>query len=386
MTNFPGANRRVPDLFNLILINKEIAALEEDVLDARYIGEKEITVNDTAFTNTTIATPVELNNTEVGTADFATNTEAVVTPGNTLTHNSTTTTFTIVHDGTALFANTDVVTVISNNGSLNIGASTTISVLTTMTLDALVTAINLDTATTGIRGAAIASGSDFFLRLSKDNVLENATLMIKSTTTASVLTDLGITANDTGHVIDIVDLAALVGADGTVVGSSPFNLDITNTNGVYIVGGTGTALADIGLIKTIDLATDTIRITSHGFTTGDQISLTSPGTLPIPINAFPNSLYFIIVVDANNIRLATTSTRAFQGTALDLTLDGTNYFTVKATSNAEIYFQVTNGFATNPVFKQRMDEVIAYFQGKEYIIFRQTNPNVLTVFQWVIRW
>ncbi len=386
MTNFPAANRRVPDLFNLIIINKEIAALEEDVLDARYIGLKEIIVNDTVFTDTTITAAVELDNTELGTANFATNTESVVTPGDTLTHNSTLTTFTVVHDGSQTFPDTGTTTVISNSGNLNIGSATIVSVITSMTLDTLITAINAELATTGIRAAAIASGSNFFLRLSKDNIVDGSTLIIRTTTTATVLTDLGITANDSGYVINIVDLAALVGTDGTVDGAGPFNLDITNTNGVYIIGGTGTALADIGLVKTVDLTLNSIRMTGHGFTTADQVSLSTPGTLPVPVNAFPNSLYYIIVVDVNNIKLATTSTNALTGAALDLTLDGTDFFTVKITTDAEIYFQVTNGFSTDPVFKERMDEVIAYFQGKEYIIFRQTNPNTQTVFQWKILW
>lgn len=54
----------------------------------------------------------------------------------------------------------------------------------------------------------------------------------------------------------------------------------------------------------VDISNERITITAHGFTTGDEVSLFSSGTLPTGITA--NATYYVIVVNANTISLSTS--------------------------------------------------------------------------------
>jgi len=56
-------------------------------------------------------------------------------------------------------------------------------------------------------------------------------------------------------------------------------------------------------------------LNGHGFVTGDRIELTTTGTLPTNLAVFTN--YFVIYVNANTFRLATTYANAVAGTAID---------------------------------------------------------------------
>ena len=66
-------------------------------------------------------------------------------------------------------------------------------------------------------------------------------------------------------------------------------------------------------------AADTITITSHGFFTGLKAAL-SGTNLPGGLSA---TNYWIIVVDVNTIKLATSLANASAGTAVDITSQGT---------------------------------------------------------------
>lgn len=329
-----------------------------------------------------------MDNTVIGTADFATLTESVTEPGTTLEVNNVAILFEVIVDGTEEFADTDSTIVISTTGTLELGSGpTSIALTNIMTLDDVVIAINDSQDTTGIFAQTVLNSttSMYFLRLTKDNVVDTTTLTIDVSSTASILTDLGLTSGP--NVINLPSAASQVNdtiLTGSVAGTSPYNLQIDFANGVYVVDGT--SLTSFGLSETVDLTTNTINITAHGFTTGDQVTLTSPGDLPTPLSAFPTSLYYIILVDANSFMLATSPSTALTGTAIDLTVQGNDYFTVTETTDAEMYFQVWKGYSDNTVFKQRMDQVIAYFEDKEYIIYRQTNPSTETTFQWVLKW
>lgn len=75
-------------------------------------------------------------------------------------------------------------------------------------------------------------------------------------------------------------------------------------------------------------ATDTITINAHGYSTGLLGRLTTTGTLPAGLALSTD--YFVIVVDGNSIKLATTYANAVAGTAVDITAaagTGTHTFT-----------------------------------------------------------
>jgi hypothetical protein len=78
--------------------------------------------------------------------------------------------------------------------------------------------------------------------------------------------------------------------------------------------GTGTQTLTI---NSIDFTTDTLTIPSHGFTQGELVSYDAKGQTVINglVTATP---YYVIFIDGDNIKLATTPTNAINGTAVDL--------------------------------------------------------------------
>ncbi|HEY0251714.1 MAG TPA: hypothetical protein VGC41_09315, partial [Kofleriaceae bacterium] len=71
---------------------------------------------------------------------------------------------------------------------------------------------------------------------------------------------------------------------------------------------------------TATASTDQLAITGHGLNTGD-----GPGAvrnLSGAAGLAPLANYYIIRVDANNVKLATSSSNALAGTAVDITSNG----------------------------------------------------------------
>lgn len=67
----------------------------------------------------------------------------------------------------------------------------------------------------------------------------------------------------------------------------------------------------------VTVGSDTINITAHGYETGDYVQLTTTGTLPTGLS--PATDYWVIRVDADNIKLAASLADAESGTAVDIT-------------------------------------------------------------------
>lgn len=80
----------------------------------------------------------------------------------------------------------------------------------------------------------------------------------------------------------------------------------------------------------VTTGTDTINLPLHNLVTGEVVQVSSATTLPNPLVAATN--YFVIVVDANNIKLATTDTNALSGVVIDITTQGVGTHTITATS------------------------------------------------------
>ncbi len=67
----------------------------------------------------------------------------------------------------------------------------------------------------------------------------------------------------------------------------------------------------------VSAGSDTITLTAHGLVTGQNISFLTTGVLPAPLAITTD--YFVIVVDANTIKLATSYANALIGTAINIT-------------------------------------------------------------------
>lgn len=71
----------------------------------------------------------------------------------------------------------------------------------------------------------------------------------------------------------------------------------------------------IGTVTISIASPGVVTKTSHGLNTGDQVYLTTSGALPTGLTA--ETLYYVIYVNANTFRLATSRVNAFSGTAIN---------------------------------------------------------------------
>ena len=96
--------------------------------------------------------------------------------------------------------------------------------------------------------------------------------------------------------------------------------------------GAATVLGNTPTI-TFTNATDDVNLTAHGLATGDgPIHLATAGTLPAELTAATD--YWVIVVDANTFRLATSRANALLGMVLAFTDDGTGAHTCSFTGQS----------------------------------------------------
>ena len=108
--------------------------------------------------------------------------------------------------------------------------------------------------------------------------------------------------------------------------------------------------------NSVDITTETISIPSHGFSQGELVQYDSVGQTPIGGLSSGNP-YYIVLVDGDNIRLATTLENANAGTVVNLTSvgvgkhrvlsltkspDGT--YTISSTPSSTTFTVAANGF------------------------------------------
>ena len=104
----------------------------------------------------------------------------------------------------------------------------------------------------------------------------------------------------TGEPIDVSG-CSVVAVQAVVTVTTPANKTFTDTD--------------------VNTTNETVTITAHGFTTGQLVTLTSTGTLPAGLSTLTN--YYLIVVNANTIKFASSLVNALAGTAINLTSQGT---------------------------------------------------------------
>lgn len=89
-----------------------------------------------------------------------------------------------------------------------------------------------------------------------------------------------------------------------------------------------TPAADTFVDADVNTTSESITLTAHGFVTGNVGQLTTTGVLPTGLSLLTN--YYVISVDANTIKLASSYANAIAGTAVDITAaagGGTHTFT-----------------------------------------------------------
>lgn len=109
-------------------------------------------------------------------------------------------------------------------------------------------------------------------------------------------------------------------------------------------GSITAAVTDAGVASEVNVTDNEITIPSHGFPEGFKVRLTTTGTLPAPLLTATD--YFVIVVDANTIQLATSLANALAGTAINITDQGSdeavNTATGVALAGASVTFRASN--------------------------------------------
>lgn len=146
--------------------------------------------------------------------------------------------------------------------------------------------------------------------------------------------------------------------------SVPFATDDTAANGTMIItvtargdttdavvknaddsgaGSISEAQTNQGVSSEVDITDNELTIPSHGLTTGLKGQLTTTGTLPAGLSLATD--YFVISVDSDTIKLATSLVNAQAGTAIDITNQGAdgsvNTFTPTSIAGATYKVQVS---------------------------------------------
>jgi len=122
----------------------------------------------------------------------------------------------------------------------------------------------------------------------------------------------------------------------------------------------------------------TVTATSHGYKTGDLVTVTTTGTLPTGLSAA--SCYWLYKVDANTVRLNTNRDSALAGTGLSLSAgSGTHYIQPGPVANVCIGF---NGTQLNNTFTScRFDQ--SYESG---VVISGGVANSFTACQIIDNW
>lgn len=150
-----------------------------------------------------------------------------------------------------------------------------------------------------------------------------------------------------------IDVTAITGSsatqvkaavDASVAASALISVAVTGSGATVQAAAAATPLAG-GINSEVDVTENSVAIPTHGYVTGLKGQLTTTGTLPVGLSLGTD--YFIIVVDASNVKFATTLANALAGTpVVDITSQGVsasvNTFTPTAIAGATVKLQKSN--------------------------------------------
>jgi hypothetical protein len=105
-----------------------------------------------------------------------------------------------------------------------------------------------------------------------------------------------------------------------------------------------------GEITAVDTGTDTLTVTEHGYITAQPIVYTSGGSLIGGLTS--TNTYYVIKVDANSVKLATSAANATAGTAINLTSSGNGTIIGADTDWEEQVFSSVRGYANTAIFHE----------------------------------
>lgn len=122
--------------------------------------------------------------------------------------------------------------------------------------------------------------------------------------------------------------------DGSAAALALVSVAVTGTGGSAQVTAAATPLAG-GVTSPLNLTTDTITKTAHGYVTGTALAI-SGASLPTGLTA---TTYYVIKLTADTFQLASTLANAELGVAVDITGEGSGTVTMAA---GDYYSEVTD--------------------------------------------
>jgi hypothetical protein len=130
----------------------------------------------------------------------------------------------------------------------------------------------------------------------------------------------------------------------------------------------------------IDLTADTISIPSHGFSSGELVQYDAVGQTAIGGLTSGNP-YYIILIDGNNIKLATTLVNANAGTAIDLTSYGVGTHRILSlTKSPDGIYQIAsipNQYSFTVTANGYVPLIVKTFTPRQVIDTQQNNIKIL---------
>jgi hypothetical protein len=127
-------------------------------------------------------------------------------------------------------------------------------------------------------------------------------------------------------------VASAVKINSTIASLTESVIDLVNVKTLSVYAKYTVAAATAKTFTTVDQAQETATVTAHGYATGRKGQLTTSGTLPTGLSLATD--YFIIAVDANTVKFATSLANALAGTPVNLTGAGTGTHTFTPTALA----------------------------------------------------
>ncbi len=164
----------------------------------------------------------------------------------------------------------------------------------------------VDNAQVCINGTCLVQGTDWTKGAS---VTATALSIAGAINANSSLNTLVVSTNVAG-VVKTTSTLVGTAANYTLTSSTPAALSVSHPT---YVGGQNASFT---------VGSPTINIPSHGYTTAVAVLLSTGGATP-PSPLVNQTTYYAILVDANNIQLATTSARAQAGTYVTFTSSST---------------------------------------------------------------
>lgn len=187
-----------------------------------------------------------------------------------------------------------------------------------------------------------------------------------ATTDANVATAIQAAFSALSGISAVITVGSSVGA--TVPCTHVYRKNVANA-AVYQSDGSATptsmtvATSPAGIDTAVDVTANTITFTAHGLYTGRAVALSiGGGSLPAGLSA---TTYYVVVVDANTIKFATSLANAEAGTVVDITDYGTASNTMTITPSAVLGAQVAR--------VEFLDTVAANVQSAGKIYFNAYN-------------